>query len=569
MDLVLALHSHLPYVLNHGRWPHGSDWLCEAAVDTYLPLLEVLNTLEVERVASPVTLGITPVLANQLAHPALARELTAFLEQRLAACDEAIAAFGESGETHLAPIAVFWRGRLNRLKRLFERVNGDLIHAFRHHEAAGRIEIMSSAATHGFLPLLARDESIRLQLALGRSEHIRLFGRAPRGCWAPECAYRPRGPWHPHPDAPYHPSRAGTEEHLGAAGYRYFFSDAHIAQAGRTLGLYREPDIPDGLLLAAEDPLDLPAARSPYRTYQVSPQADRPVVTTLVRDPRSSRRVWSRQQGYPGDGAYLEFHKIRYPGGLKFWRVTDPTIDLGGKLPYDPNIARARAYRDARDYAHVLREIDEQQGEGAIVVPFDTELFGHWWFEGVDFLGDLYRQLARRPIPRPATASHHLQHRPAGFAVELAEGSWGANGDFSKWLNPDTEWTWRRLWALEDRFWGTVSRALGAAENHFVLAQATRELLLAQASDWQFIISSATAADYATRRFGEHLEACERLLDAITAPGAGGAAGAAGAAGAGGAVELAAELGRRNDLFPDVLPALAIAARGSGTLVAA
>ena len=141
MDLVLALHSHLPYVLNHGRWPHGSDWISEAAVDTYLPLLEVLNTLADQEIAFPLTLGITPILANQLASPEFGRELRAFFTQRRLACDEAIADFDRSGEDDLTPIAEFWRGRLARLERLFDRVDGNLVQALRAHETDGRIEI--------------------------------------------------------------------------------------------------------------------------------------------------------------------------------------------------------------------------------------------------------------------------------------------------------------------------------------------------------------------------------------------------------------------------------------------
>ena len=193
MHFVLALHSHLPYVLNHGRWPHGSDWLCEAALDTYLPLLERLRALADEGVPGPVTIGFTPVLANQLASPAFARELEAFFDQRLAACDEALASLAGTDDAALLPIVGFWKSRFARLRDLFRSIDADLVAAFRTLQDAGRIEIIGSAATHGYLPLLARDESIRLQLGLGRSEHRRLFGRDPNGCWLPECAYRPRG----------------------------------------------------------------------------------------------------------------------------------------------------------------------------------------------------------------------------------------------------------------------------------------------------------------------------------------------------------------------------------------
>jgi 1,4-alpha-glucan branching enzyme len=220
MDFVFTLHSHLPYVLNHGRWPHGSDWICEAAADTYLPLLETLRRLGDEQTPSPVTIGFTPVLANQLASPTFVREMEAFFDQRLLACAEAPASLAKTGESHLLPVVAFWRERLERLRRLFHDVGGDLVGAFRALEAAGRIEIIGSAATHGFLPLLARDESIRLQLAVGAAEHRRLFGRAPTGCWLPECAYRPRGPWAPWPTAPRSGVRRGIEEHLAdAASY--------------------------------------------------------------------------------------------------------------------------------------------------------------------------------------------------------------------------------------------------------------------------------------------------------------------------------------------------------------
>jgi len=156
MDFVFMLHSHLPYVLNHGRWPHGSDWISEAAVDTYLPLLEVLRRLENDGIAAPVTIGFTPVLANQLANPLFADELEAFLAQRLEACDAAASQLPAAGDAHLLPLVDYWRERLTRFRDLFRSIGGNLIEAFRALEAAGRIEIVGSAATHGFLPLLAR-----------------------------------------------------------------------------------------------------------------------------------------------------------------------------------------------------------------------------------------------------------------------------------------------------------------------------------------------------------------------------------------------------------------------------
>jgi len=560
MDFVLMLHSHLPWVLNHGRWPHGSDWLSEGALDTYLPLLETLQELERERVPAPVTIGFTPVLANQLASPVFVEELEAFLAQRLEACDQAAADL-ISTDPRLVPLVGFWRDRFTRLRDLFRAIGGDLVAAFRDLEARGRIEILGSAATHGFLPLLGRDESIRLQLAVGVAEHRRLFGRAPAGAWLPECAYRPRGPWAPWPGAPRSGVRRGIEEHLGDAGFGFFFVDAHMAAAGRPLGVYGDPlvgprEAPADIELAA-----LHALRTPYRAYRVSPARGTASVAAFVRDPRASMQVWSRHQGYPGAAEYLEFHKIRWPGGLKLWRVTGGGVDLGDKQPYDPTDARGQARGHARHFAALLGRIADGASpgpDGVIAAPFDTELFGHWWFEGPDFLGDVYRALPEQSSVRPTTGSRHLADHAARGAIRLPEGTWGANGDYSMWLGPATAWTWERLWPLEQRFWDVAAEALEQPAARPVLAQAARSLLLTQSSDWQFIISTGAVADYAVRRFTQHCIETEKLVAAVT-PGSGSSLEEGQA--------LAAELARRDHLFPDILPAVAAALSGSRTLV--
>ncbi len=554
MDFVLALHSHLPYVLNHGRWPHGSDWLCEAALDTYLPLLEMVRALDARGTACPLTIGFTPVLANQLADPRFADELAQFVEQRLRACDEAPAALAATGDGALRPLVEFWRARIRRLDDLFQAIDRDLVAAFGDLDRRGVIEIIGGAATHGYLPLLGRDESVRLQLAVGRAEHRRLFGRAPAGIWLPECAYRPRGRWAPLPAAPASGTRAGIEEHLASAGFRYFFTDAHLARAGTALGMYAE--VPLGTERFDAERHDAPAVsrgaeeRSPYHAYRVSSGRRHPVAA-LVRDPRSSMQVWSRHHGYPGDEWYLEFHKIRWPGGLKYWRVSGPQVDLGEKRPYEPARALARAAIHADHFAGLLGAIAAARGDGGgqvIAAPFDTELFGHWWFEGIDFLSALYRRLADWPDLRPVTASQHLQGRVSGRALRLAAGSWGANGDDSMWLNEGTQWMWERLWPLEYAFWEAAARCVSSDAAAPVLAQAARELLLAQASDWPFIVSTGAVEDYGRARFRRHADDLERLLRAL-APTASPETLAA-------ARGEAEALYARDRVFPDVLPAL-------------
>lgn len=558
MDFVLALHSHLPWVLHHGRWPHGSDWLCEAAVDTYLPLLEELEALASEGVRAPITIGFTPVLANQLASPSFALELESFFEQRLVACEEATVDLGRLGDHRLIALVEFWRRRFERLRNRFRFAERDLVAAFRRLENEGQLEIIGSAATHGFLPLLGRDESIRFQLALGRHEHRRLFGRLPAGCWLPECAYRPRGEWAPMAGAPTTGIRRGIDEHLGDAGFQFFFTDAHMAEAGTLLRSSGDLAIPDELDRHAQ-PAAQGATRSPYRSYRVMPARAGRTLAALVRDPRTSQQVWSRHEGYPGDEAYLEFHKIRWPGGLKLWRVSGPGSDLGAKEAYDPNHAFGRAHEHGRHFASVLSEIaaaDRMSKSGVIAAPFDTELFGHWWFEGPAFIGAAYRALEGNTQVRATTASAHLLAHPARTPLRLGAGSWGANGDWSMWLNDRTAWTWRRLWPLESAFWDQAPAAINNPAAWPVLAQAARALLLAQSSDWQFIISTGAVADYAVRRINEHCDDLEQLL-AFLRGGEGGIEGGQ---------RLADELQRRDGLFPDVLPALALALRGSRAL---
>ena len=550
MDFVLGLHSHLPYVLNHGRWPHGSDWLSEAAVDTYLPLIDSLQALAEDQVAAPVTLGITPILANQLASPVFDAELRQFLKQRLEACNEAESAMQNTYDAHLIPVVKFWRDKYTDLLDLYESLNGDLIGAFKRLQDEGRLELITSAATHGFLPLLQRDESIRFQLAVGHAEHERLFGKRAQGLWMPECAYRPAGAWQPLPSARAYRYREGLEAFLVECGVRFVFIDAHLANAGLPLGVYGElPTSPQEMIQQQRKIRASQVPRSPYRPYWVGHHGRKLAPRALIRDPRSSMQVWSRHGGYPGEGAYLEFHKIRYPGGLKLWRVTSTTADLGEKESYEPDKADAQVKRHAKHFARLLSRAGdtiERHGAELIAVPFDTELFGHWWFEGVDFIEELYRQIDLQGGVRPLTASHHLNNARSDVAVNLSAGSWGKDGDWSMWLNTGTNWTWEKLWPLEEEFWRVAPDAIENPELHGVLAQAARQLLLAQSSDWQFIITTGEAADYAEARIKLHISDCARLMRGLSGADRDLA----------NARQLAAELDTRDAIFPNILDSL-------------
>ena len=191
----LVLHTHLPMVVNHGRWPHGSDWLSEATFECYLPLLDTAHRLVAEGLSPKWTINISPVLTEQLASPEFQKELSFYYENVRRACVESRAFFTQQGHEPIVALTFFWEEFYERMWELHRRIGGDIPGTFAELQRGGHLEIITCAATHGYLPLLARDESIHLQLRAAVETHTRHFGRAPRGIWLPECAYRPRYEW--------------------------------------------------------------------------------------------------------------------------------------------------------------------------------------------------------------------------------------------------------------------------------------------------------------------------------------------------------------------------------------
>jgi len=520
---ALVLHTHLPFVLGHGRWPHGSDWLCEVAVGCYLPLLDVFARLGEAGRSPHATINISPVLAEQFASPAFKREIEEFLRTRITAAGENAAEFERQGRSDLLNGAWNWaRYYRNRLEQ-FERLNGDLVGAFRALHEAGHIHLITCAATHGYLPLLLRDESIELQLRLAAAAHARHFGHPPSGIWLPECAYRPRYEWTPPIGAMrgrIRSRRRGIEEFLADLGIGFFITDVHLARGGSPLSAYRDY-YPALRALSETGRPGIESDRSPYRPYVVASRGGRGEAVAFVRDPATTMQVWSRDAGYPGDEWYLEFHKKHFPGGLRYWRVTSPRSDLGAKQSYEPERARERTRAHADHFVGLLRDVLRSESArisspGIACSPYDTELFGHWWFEGPRWLEAVFSRLKAGGIEAIDCAAF-LRRHPPSEAISLQEGSWGEGGDHRVWLNRDTEWTWERLYGVEDEFWTAAREA--ARDNRpavqRVLAQAARELLLLQSSDWQFLITTWAARDYAEARFAEHYANVTRLLQGL------------------------------------------------------
>jgi 1,4-alpha-glucan branching enzyme len=461
--LTFTLHSHLPYVVNHGTWPHGMEWLHEAAAETYLPLLRAFRRLEKDGLALRANINFTPILLEQLAHPVFRKEFVAYVERKIAAAREDEAFFTQTNEPHFAETARFWQDYYQQALDDFNELGGDIVGGFKYFDEKGYIELITCGATHGYFPLLGTDESIYAQVELAVRTHKRHIGKQPRGIWVPEAGYRPAGVWQaPMPEAgstePWPPFyRHGVEEFLAFGNIDFFFVDTHLIEESTKFTPYE--------LMAGEphamEELDKIEAGLPHRTFYQpyfvdGPDSRRHPVTAFPRDPRTGIQVWSGDAGYPGDGLYLDFHKKRWPGGHRYWQVTGSKVDMAFKTPYFPKDAAARTRGHAEHYVSLVYDaLKAGFGDNKppiLCSPFDAELFGHWWFEGPLFLEQIVRVIAEGgadfPVQLTSGSEYLDKFGTAGF-MSLPEGSWGKNGTNEVWLNPDTSWTWPHIYAAE------------------------------------------------------------------------------------------------------------------------
>ena len=491
--LVFVMHAHLPYVLGHGEWPYGASWLFEAAADTYLPLLATLEDLAAQGVRPGLTLEFTPVLGEQLDddrfRAGLVGHLGALIEAATRNRDDA----ASSGDVERATVAAAWRDRYQATLDDFERRNRDILSGFGALYAAGAIELFTCARTHGFLPLLGSSERTRRQVGDGVAWFQARFGRKPRGIWMPECAYRPGGTWQPATGLPSGGERPGVETFLEAAGLDWTIIDAHLVTEGAPIGNY-----PPWSAAAGE-------GLSPHQIYTLGAST----VAAFPRDPTTTVQVWSGDVGYPANPWFLEFHRRHHEGGLRYWRVTDRELDIGDKAPYEPGRADAAVAEQGHHFARLVGEtiantVAAGVEDPVVLAPYDAELFGHWWREGVQWFGAARRELDAAGIA-VATASEALDEVGPAQAVRVPAGSWGDGGDFRVWDVPSTADLWRAIYAAEaalDRI--QADDAPPAPVLRTVLDQLRRTVLLIESSDWAFLISTGTAVGYATERWRGH-----------------------------------------------------------------
>ena len=544
---TFVLHSHFPYCRRAGRWPHGEEWIHEGATETYIPLLDALYDLTEAGVSPQVTIGLTPILVEQLADPIVLDHLRAYLREKLAAVQSDLQRFDPVEQPQEHALAGFYARWYQHISESFERrFRGDLIGAFRTLQDAGHIEIITSAATHGYLPLLSRDSSIAGQLATAVRSYERHFGRRPRAIWLPECAYRPAY----YADGPRGRQRKpGIEEFLAAEGLKLFFCETHAIEGGQPIGKALDGvigpygNIPKRYVVPISGYVE-PTHRTTYRPYYVAGAE----VAVIGRNNRTGMQVWSADWGYPGDSDYREFHKKDGVSGMQYWRVTGPRLDLGAKELYHPDWAEGKLMQHARHFVGLVEDLlaqyaQENAGDfGLIASAYDTELFGHWWFEGIGWLREVLRGLAGSATAALMTASDYVEAYPPRDVLALPESSWGSGGTHFTWDNAETHWMWPPIHAAERRMEGLVERYPQAAGDvAFALNQAARELLLLQSSDWPFLVTTGQARAYAIERFQTHLERFNALADVLEA----GDLGSAGRALAAGYYEL-------DNPFPDV-----------------
>jgi len=504
------------------------DWLHEAAVGTYLPILDLLHRLIREGHSPRLTLGLTPVLTEQLASAEFAATFPEYVRNRIDASRKDQEEFARTGEGRLREIALHWetiyRDRLTAFNDVYGR---DLVGAFRELQEQGAIEIITCAATHGYLPLLGRDECVQAQIRQAVLSYERYFQRRPRGIWLPECAYRPRYEWkRPLSIYKQEPAclRKGIEEFLGEEGIDFFIIDSHLLRGGKAVGVYLDRfETLQRLWGRFED--QYPAVReneerSPYQVYGVGTfgvEKKRPVCV-LTRDPKTGVQVWSGKHGYPGNPWYLDFHKKHFPGGNRYWRVTDSEADLSGKEIYEPERIEGIVREQAEHFTGLVREVlADARSRGVdnplLTAPYDAELFGHWWFEGPEWLYEVLKRMDEDPMIHLTTGSRHLSESSGATVITLPEGSWGEGGFHWIWLNEWTEWVWKRIYEAEDRMVELAREFRGCRDPLPVriLNQLGRELLLLESSDWPFLISTWSARDYAEIRVSGHVEAFRRL----------------------------------------------------------
>jgi 1,4-alpha-glucan branching enzyme len=493
--LALVLHAHLPFV-RHPEYDDflEEDWYFEAVTETYLPLLDVMSRLVTERVNFRLTMSLTPPLCAMMSDPLLQSRYRRYLYKLIELAEKEVYRTQDNPQFHNS--AEMYLRKLQRCRQMYDDwFRGNLLSAFRQLQDQGVLEIVTCAATHGYLPLMNNRQAARAQIRVAADDYQRHFGRRPRGIWLPECAYNP-----------------GDDVLLQEQGIQFFFMEAHGLLFGKPrprYGVYAPVYCPSG-------------------------------VAAFGRDMESAHQVWSGDTGYPGDWRYREFYRdvgydldyeyvkpylhsdgVRRNIGLKYYQITGK-VPLHAKQPYNPQQAQEVAAQHAGNFMfNRQKQIEHLNGllqkKPLVVSMYDAELFGHWWYEGPDFLEYLFRKIHfDQKDVRLITPSEYLLENPQNQVLQPEMSSWGDKGYHEVWMNGANDWIYRHLHKAAELMIELAERnmsASGVLER--ALNQAARELYLAQSSDWAFLMTVGTATSYAQKRTRDHLHRFLSLYEQI------------------------------------------------------
>ncbi|MDK2791173.1 MAG: 1,4-alpha-glucan branching enzyme [Deferribacteres bacterium] len=491
---MLVLHSHLPFV-KHPEYDYFLEehWLYEAITECYAPMLLNFEKLKSEGKDFRLTISMTPPLCEMLSDDFLMDRYLKYLDRTLELCKKEMKRTANDFEFNR--LAEFYYERIKRIKNyVFEELNGNILHGYRKFLDLGNIEIITCGATHGFLPFISvNDRAVNAQIKVAVESHKKHFGQYPEGIWLPECAYY-----------------EGLDKILQKNGIRYFFVDTH------------------GIIFSKPRPV--------YGVY--APVYTSEGVAAFGRDVASSRQVWSSKEGYPGDYNYRDFYRdvgydldfdyikdyivpdgTRVFTGLKYYKITGNTEH---KLPYNPEAAFNKTIDHARHFLHERIKFAEEVSKymdrpPLIVSPYDAELFGHWWFEGPDFIYNLFKEMSDSGDIIPVTPMKYLNEYETNQVVRLNPSSWGDKGYFEVWLNGTNDWIYRHIVNIGNFMTDAAEKFKDSNDERVIrcLNQMARELLLAQSSDWAFLMTTGTAIEYATRRTKEHIHNFMRLYNML------------------------------------------------------
>lgn len=490
----LVLHDHLPFI-RHPEYPDflEEDWFFEAMCETYIPLLDVYERLTQEGVDFRVTMSLTPPLCNMMTDALLKERFKNYVYKRLELSERELV---RTRNTPFYDVASMYERKFKRIKQLYEDYyHSNILEGFKKFQEMGKIEVVTCGATHGFLPLQTRREGVNAQIKLAVNDYVEKFGRKPRGIWLGECAYNP-----------------GDDNYLKAHGIRFFFMETHGIIYGTPrprYGVYAPVYCPSG-------------------------------VAAFSRDMESAHQVWSAEMGYPGDTRYREFYRdlgydleydyikpylhedgVRRNISVKYHKITGK-VALSEKQPYNPAEAREVAAMHAGNFLfnreRQIEHLHHFLGKKPIVVSmYDAELFGHWWYEGPDFLEFFFKKVHYdQKTIKLVTPVEYLSMNPDNQIVQPSMSSWGDKGYNEVWLNGTNDWMYRHLHKAIDRMI-EIANNFPTADGVLLraLKQCGREIVLATSSDWAFLMTVGTAKTYSTRRFLAHIQRFTKLYEGI------------------------------------------------------